>query len=177
MDPTTSQEPDYRFGAFELDLRGRALRKNGRPIRIQEHPYRILVLLLDRPGEVVTREKLRNALWPDGTVVDFDNGLNAAMGKLRQTLRDSAEDPKYIETVPRLGYRFIGILGALPRPEAPAEPTSVPEASTVPAFGWRLVAVLRRYSFWRPRQPSCLAGGGSRPRLVGAPLPSCHSRT
>ena len=97
-----------RFGVFEVDLASGELRKQGLRIRLQEQPFAVLAMLLERPGEVVTREELIRILWPDGTVVDFDRGLNAAVTRLRQALSDSAETPRYVETVARRGYRFIG---------------------------------------------------------------------
>lgn len=107
-----------RFGIFEADLEGAELRRRGSRVRIQERPFRILETLLSRPGEVVTRTELRERLWPKDTFVDFEHGLNAAMNKLRGALGDSASKPRFIETVPRRGYRFL----ASPwQPEAPAE--------------------------------------------------------
>jgi Tol biopolymer transport system component/DNA-binding winged helix-turn-helix (wHTH) protein len=97
----------YRFGTFELDRRSAELRKRGLRIKLQDQPYRILCLLLDRPGEVITRETLCAALWPADTFVAFERSLNAAIAKLRQALGDSAENPRFIETVARHGYRFI----------------------------------------------------------------------
>ena len=97
-----------RFGPFELDLRARELRKAGRRIRLQEQPFQILRMLLESPGEVVPREDIRNRLWPEGRVVEFDHSINAAVMRLRDALRDSAEKPRYIETLARIGYRFIG---------------------------------------------------------------------
>jgi len=97
-----------RFGAFDVDLDAGELRKQGLRLRLQEQPFQVLTALLERPGEVVTREELVRRLWPDGTFVDFDRGLNAAVTRLRQALSDSADAPKYVETVARRGYRFIG---------------------------------------------------------------------
>lgn len=97
----------FRFGVFEVDARALELRKQGRPLRIQQQPLNILVLLLERAGEVVTREELRRALWPADVYVDFDRGLNKAFVKLRDALDDSATSPRFIETIPRVGYRFI----------------------------------------------------------------------
>ena len=97
-----------RFGPYELDLRSAELRKNHLRIRLQEQPYLILVALLERPGEVVLREEIRNKLWPDDTVVEFDHGINAAVKRLRDALSESADKPRYIETLARKGYRFIG---------------------------------------------------------------------
>jgi TolB-like protein/DNA-binding winged helix-turn-helix (wHTH) protein/Flp pilus assembly protein TadD len=96
-----------RFGTFEADLRSGELRKQGKRIKIQEQPFHVLTVLLQRPGEVVTREELRNQNWPPDTFVDFDNSLNTAINKLRDTLGDSANSPRFIETLPRRGYRFI----------------------------------------------------------------------
>src|SRR5579862_6722 len=95
------------FGVFEVDLRSAELRKHGIRIKLQEQPFQILAYLLDHPGDVVTREELRQKLWPAHTFVDFDRSLNKAMTKLRSALGDSAENPRYIETVPRHGYRFL----------------------------------------------------------------------
>jgi cholera toxin transcriptional activator len=99
-----------RFGVFELDLAAGELRKNGTKLRLQEQPFQVLALLLERPGDVVTREELRQKLWPADTFVDFDHSLNTAVNKLRETLGDSASSPRYIETLARRGYRFIGPL-------------------------------------------------------------------
>jgi DNA-binding winged helix-turn-helix (wHTH) protein len=96
-----------RFGVFELDLASGELRKNGTRIRLQEQPFRILALLLERPGEMVTREEFRAQLWPADTFVDFDHGLNTAVNKLREALGDSASNPRFVQTVARRGYRFI----------------------------------------------------------------------
>jgi DNA-binding winged helix-turn-helix (wHTH) protein len=96
-----------RFGVFEIDFTNTELRKHGVRLRIQQQPFQILAALLERPGEVVKREELIGRLWPDGTVVDFDRGLNAAVTRLRQALSDSAESPKYVETIAGRGYRFI----------------------------------------------------------------------
>ena len=96
-----------RFGLFELNLRAGELRRNGAKVRLQEQPFQILTMLLEHPGEVVTREQLRNKLWPADTFVDFDHGLNAAVKRLRDALGDSAESPRFVETVARRGYRFL----------------------------------------------------------------------
>ena len=95
------------FGVFEADLRAAELRKHGIRIKLQEQPFQILSLLLEHPGEVVTREELRQKLWPAHTFVDFDRSLNKAMTKLRAALGDSADSPRYVETIPRHGYRFL----------------------------------------------------------------------
>jgi TolB-like protein/DNA-binding winged helix-turn-helix (wHTH) protein len=109
-----------RFGVFEVDTLSGELREGGRRIRAPEQSFQVLSLLLDRAGEVVTREELRQRLWPAGTFVDFDAGLNNAVRKLRDALGDSAEIPRYIETLPRRGYRFMAAVEAQPLP-APEE--------------------------------------------------------
>src|SRR6202171_567171 len=96
-----------KFGLFEVDLGRSTLSRQGIRIKIQEQPFRILELLLRQNGEIVTREQLRLALWPEGTHVNFDGSLNAALKKLRAALQDDAENPRFIETVPRQGYRFV----------------------------------------------------------------------
>ena len=112
-----------RFALFEVNLRSGELRKNGVKIKLQEQPFRILVSLLRQPGEVVTRDELRRELWPSDTFVDFDHSLNAAVKRLRDALDDSAENPRFIETLPRHGYRFVAsaVPGALHQ-----KPTSSP---------------------------------------------------
>jgi len=107
---TFSSKPSariLRFGVFELDLAAGELRKNGAKLRLQEQPFQVLALLLERPGEVVTREEVCQKLWPADTFVDFDHSLNTAVNKLREVLGDSASSPRYIETLARRGYRFI----------------------------------------------------------------------
>jgi cholera toxin transcriptional activator len=99
-----------RFGVFELDLAAGELRKSGARLRLQEQPFQVLALLLQRTGDVVTREELRQKLWPADTFVDFDHSLNTAVNKLREALGDSASSPRYIETLARRGYRFIAPL-------------------------------------------------------------------
>src|SRR5882672_7665750 len=100
-----------RFESFELDVRSRELRKGKNRIRLQEQPFEILRLMLERPGDVVTREELARRLWPEGTFVDFEHSLNAAVKRLRAALGDDADNPRFVETLPRRGYRFIATLG------------------------------------------------------------------
>ena len=96
-----------RFGVFELDLRAGELRKHGLLVRLQEQPFQVLTMLLEHPGELVTREELQKKLWPTNTFVDFDHGLNKAINKIRDALGDSAESPRFVETIARRGYRFL----------------------------------------------------------------------
>src|SRR5216684_8576706 len=98
----------YKFDEFEADLRAAELRKGGVRLKLQLQPFQVLVALLEKPREVVTREELRLRLWPQDTFVDFDHGLNTAMAKLRDVLGDSAGSPRYIETIAKRGYRFLG---------------------------------------------------------------------
>jgi DNA-binding winged helix-turn-helix (wHTH) protein/Tol biopolymer transport system component len=122
-----------RFSIFELDLKAGELRRNGSKIRLQEQPFQILVSLLEQPGEVVTRDELRNKLWPADTFVDFDHSLNAAIRRLRDALGDSADTPRFVETVARRGYRFIAPVARAASPTAPptVEATS-PERESWP---------------------------------------------
>jgi len=129
-----------RFGPFELEARIGELRKHGRRVRLQEQPLQILIALLERPGDLVTREELQRRLWPDGTFVGFDDGLNAAVRRLRDVLGDDAERPRYIETLPRRGYRFIGVPG--PEAHAPVLSTSIASRATAAA------AAPRRRAEW-----------------------------
>jgi len=112
MENTPFLAQPVRFGPFEADLRTGELRKQGVKIKLQEQPLQILAMLLEHPGQVVTREELRTQLWPADTFVDFDHSLNKAINKLREALGDSAESPRFIETLARRGYRFVGNLGA-----------------------------------------------------------------
>jgi len=101
-----------RFGEYEADLRSGELRRQGQRLKLQEKPFQVLAALLSCPGELVTREQLRQSLWPADTFVDFEHGLNTAVNKVRDVLRDSANNPKFIETLPRRGYRFVGTISA-----------------------------------------------------------------
>jgi cholera toxin transcriptional activator len=121
--PSSPQKKTLRFAVFEVDLAAGELRKNGTRIRLQEQPFQILVYLLDRAGDVVTREELRQKLWPADTFVDFDHSLNTAVNKLREALGDSASSPRYVETLARRGYRFLA-------PVQPAESKSAPQDSS-----------------------------------------------
>src|SRR5271169_5839622 len=113
-----------RFGPFELDVRAAELRKFGIRIRLQDQSFQILLMLLDHPGQVVLREDIRQRLWPNNTIVEFDHSINAAIKRLRNALSEAAEDPRYIETLAKRGYRFLGEVervGGLPA-EPPAKP-------------------------------------------------------
>src|SRR5215475_7375769 len=132
---TSSNSHRVRFGPFEADLDTHELWKNGLRVKLGGQPFEILAILLRRPGQMVSREELQKELWAADTFVDFNHGLNAAVNKLRETLADSAEEPKYVETLPRRGYRFVGTVESAPLAPT-AEPSSkaaeVAVASTFP---------------------------------------------
>jgi DNA-binding winged helix-turn-helix (wHTH) protein len=111
-----------RFGLFELDLTTRELRRRGVKIPLQEQPFQVLARLVARPGDLVTREELRAALWPGAVFVDFDHGLNKAVAKIRRAIGDLANSPRFIETLERRGYRFIAPVDLTGRPAPPGPP-------------------------------------------------------
>lgn len=128
------QAARYKFGLYEADLSSGELFREGRKLRMQEQPFQVLVALLERPGEVVTREDLRQRLWPSDTFVDFDHSLNTAINKLRDALSDGAANPRFIETLPRRGYRFIAPVqlsnvGVSAADDAPSTPEQKPEVA------------------------------------------------
>src|SRR5215471_4022850 len=127
MSPTTPRI--LRFGPFELDLRAREMRKHGVRIRLPEQSFQILLMLLDHPGEVVLREEIRLRLWPNNTIVEFDHSINAAIKRLRNALGESAVDPRYVETLAKRGYRFVGEIEgrAPPLPGLETGTAQVPE--------------------------------------------------
>ena len=153
-----------QFGMFEADLSAREVRKSGRKIKLQDQPFQVLALLLEHAGQVVDREQLREAVWPDGTFVEFDSSLNTAIKKIRQALGDSAENPRFVETLPRKGYRFIAPVSCA----APVVPASVPPGAfrrtrwigVIIASGLGAVAIA-----W------FLANRHSQPEAVVAPVP------
>src|SRR5437867_5361773 len=116
MQDFRSSQGNVRFGVFELDEDAGELRRDGTKVRLQEQPLQILQILLEQPGKVITREELRNRIWHSDTFVDFDHGINNAIKRLREALGDTAETPRYIETLPRRGYRFIGTINAVAEP-------------------------------------------------------------
>src|SRR5207245_8478191 len=110
---------NLRFGDFEADFRTQELRKQGVRVKLPRQSFQILQKLLERPGELVTRDELHQALWPGDTFVDFDHGVNNSVKRIRDALGDSPDAPRYIETLPRLGYRFVGSIDELPAVHAP----------------------------------------------------------
>ena len=165
-----------RFGVFEVDLRSGELHKNGLKIKLQEQPFQVLSMLLEHPGEVVQREDLRATLWPADTFVDFEHGLNAAINKLREALGDSADNPRFVETLHRRGYRFIypidvgehprGAPALLETPRGGRKGPPLPRrwAIAIGVLGSLFVAVLL-----------ALNVAGLRDRLWPKPLPEIHS--
>jgi Tol biopolymer transport system component/DNA-binding winged helix-turn-helix (wHTH) protein len=174
-DPAVNSK-SLRFGLFELDLEARELRKSGLRIKLQEQPFQILAMLLERPGEIVTREELHTRLWPEDTFVDFDLSLNSAVKKLRQALSDDSENPRFIETLYRRGYRFIGPVNGRSLPSSAtlgsAESVSAPPVSERPSrfaparnfrvLAWASTAALVLVAaglFWsNPSQPPRITG-------------------
>jgi TolB-like protein/DNA-binding winged helix-turn-helix (wHTH) protein/tetratricopeptide (TPR) repeat protein len=134
--------PVVRFGAFELDRSTGELRCQGRRVPLQDQPAQLLALLVSRPGEVVTREELRRALWSDDTFVDFDTALNVAVNKVRQALRDSATSPRFVETLPKRGYRFLADVKPAGEATTPAEgTTAVTQAMPTTSASRRWIAL------------------------------------
>src|ERR1017187_2856725 len=142
----------FRFGVFEADLAAGELRRQGTLVKLQDQPFRLLALLLECPGAVVTREELRTALWPDGRFVDFEYGVNTAIKKVRDALGDSAENPCFIETLPRKGYRFIApVSAAAPPPTVPArgpDTESAPRRLRLWALALLVLAGIVAATFW-----------------------------
>src|ERR1700722_14255424 len=138
----TSRARGYRFGLFELDLVSQRLLRQDQVVKIQEKPFQLLAALVENAGEVISREQLRARLWPSDTFVQFDDNLNTTVKRVREALSDSAEGPRYIETVPRRGYRFIP-----PVERLPAEPEPVTPLNTPPTLSRSNPSVLLRWVF------------------------------
>jgi len=178
-----------RFGVFEADFRTGELIKRGRRVRLQEQPFQLLAMLLDRPGELVTREELHGRLWPQ-TTIDFDHGLNKAVSKLREALGDSADSPRFIETVARRGYRFLADVATVDDTQAEIAQNDSGVSALLLRSGTRKPAPARhragrparlRGSFsalawcWysRAMRPGILSRGNAPcPRFI--PWPCCH---
>jgi len=157
-----------RFGSFEVDLRAGELRKQGMRIGLQQQPFRILALLLEHPREVVTREELRQAIWPTTEFGSFDEGLDAAVYRLRSALDDSAENPRFVETLPRRGYRFIGVLEGAVEPSAPAQteqPASIPKRTSLVWVGGLTILAALVLLMATGDRPARLLGRGATSRI------------
>ncbi|MGH9782659.1 MAG: winged helix-turn-helix domain-containing protein, partial [Terriglobia bacterium] len=184
MHQSTQTPRGFRFGVFEADLRTGEVSKGGRKVKLQEQPFQVLAMLLERAGEVVTREDIQRKLWTADTFVDFEHGLNIAINKIREALGDSAENSRFVETLPKRGYRFIAPVEALdsPKPEAiaPAGVRPVESAKEEPV---RLRRAGWRYAIASLGGVAAVAGllvalnaGGLRDRLRGIPpLPQIQS--
>jgi eukaryotic-like serine/threonine-protein kinase len=144
----TARTRRTRFGAFEVDLRSGEVYRHGIHLKLQDQPFQVLALLLEHPGEVVTRDEFRQKLWPANTFVDFDTGLNSAIKKLRDVLDDSAEEPRYIETLPRRGYRFI----------APVENGDLPASAAAKIHVAPVVPLVPAPALWSKRRFVVTAG-------------------
>jgi DNA-binding winged helix-turn-helix (wHTH) protein len=160
----TEAVPAFRFGAFEMDVRSGELRRHGSLVRLQPQPFRVLALLVGRPGEVVTREEIQRQIWPAGTFVDFKQSLNFSIRQVRAALGDSAANPRFIETLPRRGYRWVG---------GPVEPIFAPAT----AHAWPQPVGADPTSGERPTGPGSPPTSGREPRwrsivaaLAGATL-------
>jgi TolB-like protein/DNA-binding winged helix-turn-helix (wHTH) protein len=176
MHPTAAQDDVVRFGIFEADLRSGELRRNGIKVKIQELPFRALKLLLSRAGEVLSREEFRKALWPDDVFVDFDHGISSAINRLRDALDDSADNPIFIETVERRGYRWIApvrgearvteVSASIPEPVLIPAKNAPVQGSPAPSPRWRWVWVLSAFALllvaWTFRQGSRAAKASAR---------------
>jgi TolB-like protein/DNA-binding winged helix-turn-helix (wHTH) protein len=170
-----------RFGVFEVDVSRGELRKSGLRIRLQEQPFQVLVVLLSQPGEIVSREELRERIWPDGTFVCFDYALNTAIKKIRVALSDDASVPRYVETIPRRGYRFIGDIK--PVAEAAVQTAhsgvlSFSKNDAQPRFGYRwltasligLVLLVGMAAYFARRTAPPASLGGRRVTVVVLPF-------
>jgi Tol biopolymer transport system component/DNA-binding winged helix-turn-helix (wHTH) protein len=163
------QSPFVRFGPFEANLAARELHKDGVRLKLQDQPFRLLEALLEKPGEVVTREELQQRIWGEDTYVDFDKSLSAAVNKVRQALGDSRTRPRYIETIPKVGYRFIGEIGSEISPASEQPPEREPHRgpSFVWAAGLALLAALAWLGFLAWNGSS---GGSSDPTIASLPV-------
>jgi DNA-binding winged helix-turn-helix (wHTH) protein len=166
MAPAATPRRIVRFGVYELNRDTGELRKGGLKIKLQDQPFQVLAMLVERPGELITREELLNRLWPSGTFVDFDHGLNVAVKKLRQALGDTAENPRFVETLSRRGYRFVGPVENVPTDsEGGSEGLPGTAASVEPALrsarslpwvlvGFSLMAAASALWHWWPANPA-----------------------
>ena len=157
-----------RFGDFEVDPRAGELRKHGRAIKLQEQPIQLLLLLLEHPGEVVTREEARKSLWKDDTFVDYDHGLGAALNRLRAALGDSASTPRYIETLPRRGFRFIATVTADSANEVEPVAAGLPAKPGLARYGGWAVAfgVVLLSLYWLSARVSAPTSDGADTTLL-----------
>lgn len=140
----------FRFGLFEADAAHNALTRNGVRVKIQDQPFRVLMLLLQRPSEIVTREEFREKLWPDGTFVDFDGSLNAILKKLRAAIDDNSDNPCFVETIPRRGYRFIATVSVIDTATRANHANATPSQNTADVKLDLSASPIRKLSSRRP---------------------------
>ena len=124
----------YRFGVFEADAISGELRRQGVRIKLNAQPFQVLLMLLDQPGELLTREEISRRLWPDGTFVDYEHGVNSAVNRIREALGDTAGNPRFVETLARKGYRFVAPVERIPLSENLSTPNPAPEPTSEPSF-------------------------------------------
>jgi len=171
-----------RFGVFEIDLRAGEVRREGSKVKLQDQPFQVLVMLLEKPGQVVTREELRDRIWPAGIFVDFDKSLSKAINKIREALGDSPENSRFIETLPRRGYRFLVLVES----GQAATPTALPLPSPSPRrrlpwvfWGPGPCVLVRQWLAWRlahstsamPGRPTAIAESRSSNRTRAGDCP------
>lgn len=183
METREANTQRWRFGIFEVDCDRAELRRGGIPVKLREQSFRILVLLLERAGDIVAREELRQRLWPSDTWVDFDHSLNTAVMKLRDALGDSADKPLYIETIPKRGYRFVApvshspisqsSISQSPISQSPfsdneASRNEAPPMKRPPMNRQRSIATMSRPS--RPNRPAALISSRMPPPLSACSL-------
>jgi DNA-binding winged helix-turn-helix (wHTH) protein/Tfp pilus assembly protein PilF len=187
MSPAQAPPAIVRFGVFEADLRAGELRRNGTKVRLQDLPFRALTLLLRRPGEVITREEFRQALWPPDVFVDFDQGISSAIRRLRDALSDSADNPVFVETIERRGYRWIAPVrlpeDAATEPAAENVPIAARAASSSSSFSLRklifalpILALLFAVWIFRPAYRNAKAAAKLRPAASASTLHHAANR-
>src|SRR5581483_999637 len=159
MEQTVEPGKLFRFGLFEADAAQGTLTRNGIRVKLQDQPFRVLLLLLERPGEIVSRDELRQKLWPEGTYVDFDGSLNVILKKLRAAIDDDSENPRFIETVPRRGYRFIAPVSVAPVALATGADVPPAPAKAVEEVSVHVVEVAEHAELRAPRARRYLYAG------------------
>src|SRR5215475_6419047 len=165
MSSATPSVQVVRFGVFELDVRSGELRKRGVKLPLQGLPIQVLTILLENPGEVVTRDELRNRLWPADTFVDFDHSLHNAIARLREALGENASSPRFVETLPRRGYRFIGLMETPPTVPSITTSVTASRSRSNRALPIAVLSFLAALAF-----VVTLNIGGIRSRLAGKPV-------
>ena len=169
MEPAVPSPRLFRFETFDVDVRTGELRKAGVKLKLPGQPFQVLAILLESPGEVVTREELQKRLWPD-TFVDVDHNLNTAINKIREVLGDSAESPRFVETLPRRGYRFIGPVTPVPADRPPPAPSSHVRRYVTVGAAFLFLLALSGATFLKWQLARRAAGPGTIRSLAVLPL-------